>query len=146
MAQDARIPRAELTWGPPAARSGVSRPRRAMTVCTASPVMTTTFPAILWLMSLQLLSIGRVGGWRGGLRSFSIRPPPNRTCNFRSIRLSSDLPLWSAQDICIHSLAVLLVGRLSPFALSLAFPASLVGRHSHDYYGDCVTLGLAPFR
>jgi hypothetical protein len=43
-------------------------------------------------------------------------------------------------------LAFLLAGRLSPFALSRAFPASLVGRDSHDYYGDCVALGLVPRR
>jgi hypothetical protein len=27
-----------------------------------------------------------------------------------------------------------------------AFPSSLVGRYSHDYYGACVTIGLAPLR
>jgi hypothetical protein len=35
---------------------------------------------------------------------------------------------------------------LAPFALQAAFPPSLVGRDFHDYYGACVTLGLAPFR
>ena len=36
---------------------------------------------------------------------------------------------------------------LAPFArLWTAFPPSLVRRYSHDYYGACVTLGLAPLR
>ena len=37
-------------------------------------------------------------------------------------------------------------GHLSPFALSTAFPCSLDGRHTVDYYEDSVTLGLAPRR
>jgi hypothetical protein len=37
-------------------------------------------------------------------------------------------------------------GHLCPFALRVAFPLSLVGRYSHDYYGHSVTLGLAPLR
>jgi len=35
--------------------------------------------------------IGRVGCWRGNLRSFSISPPPNRACHFHGTRLSSSL-------------------------------------------------------
>lgn len=35
---------------------------------------------------------------------------------------------------------------LFPFALFPAFPDSLVGRYFHDYYGNSVTLGLAPLR
>jgi hypothetical protein len=35
---------------------------------------------------------------------------------------------------------------LFPFALFPDFPDSLVGRYSHDYYGNSVTLGLAPLR
>jgi len=37
-------------------------------------------------------------------------------------------------------------GHLFPFALRPAFPDSLVGRYSHDYYGNSVTVGLAPLR
>ena len=37
-------------------------------------------------------------------------------------------------------------GHLAPLALRTAFPSSLVGRYSHDYYGACVTIGLAPVR
>ena len=37
-------------------------------------------------------------------------------------------------------------GHLSPFALYTAFPCSLDGRHTVDYYGDSVTVGLAPRR
>jgi hypothetical protein len=35
-------------------------------------------------------------------------------------------------------------GHLAPFALQAAFPPSLVRRDSHDYYGACVALELAP--
>jgi hypothetical protein len=35
---------------------------------------------------------------------------------------------------------------LAPFALRAAFPPPLVRRDSHDYYGACVALGLAPLR
>ena len=35
---------------------------------------------------------------------------------------------------------------LVPFALCAAFPRPLVGRHSDDYYGTSVALGLAPGR
>jgi hypothetical protein len=35
---------------------------------------------------------------------------------------------------------------LRPFALCVAFPRSLVGRDSDDYYGLSVTIGLAPHR
>ena len=37
-------------------------------------------------------------------------------------------------------------GHLAPFALWTAFPPALVRRYSHDYYGACVTLGLAPLK
>jgi len=35
---------------------------------------------------------------------------------------------------------------LAPFALQTAFPSPLVGRDFHDYYGACVTIGLASLR
>ncbi len=38
------------------------------------------------------------------------------------------------------------VAHLLPFALCVAFPRPLVGRHSDDYYGTSVALGLAPGR
>ena len=37
-------------------------------------------------------------------------------------------------------------GHLSPFALYTAFPCSLDGRHTVDYYGDSVTVVVAPRR
>ena len=37
-------------------------------------------------------------------------------------------------------------GHLSPFALYTVFPCSLDGRNTVDYYGDSVTVGLAPRR
>jgi hypothetical protein len=36
--------------------------------------------------------------------------------------------------------------RLSPFPLHQAFPDSLVGRHSYEYYGDSVALRVSPGR
>ena len=35
---------------------------------------------------------------------------------------------------------------LAPLALRTAFPSSLVGRYSHDYYEASVAIGLAPLR
>jgi hypothetical protein len=35
---------------------------------------------------------------------------------------------------------------LVPFALWTAFPSPLMRRYSHDYYGTCVAIGLAPVR
>jgi hypothetical protein len=35
---------------------------------------------------------------------------------------------------------------LCSFALRVAFPRSLVGRYSHDYYEHSVIIGLAPDR
>src|SRR6516165_12659789 len=79
----------------------------------------------------------RLARWPCG--SFSIRPPPNRTCKFPSIRLSSGRILRrSALGITPTSLLTAPV-RLPPFALWSAFPAS-------DYYGGSVALGLAPLR
>ena len=37
-------------------------------------------------------------------------------------------------------------GHLAPFALRTALPSPLLRRDSHDYYGACVTIGLAPLR
>ena len=37
-------------------------------------------------------------------------------------------------------------GHLAPFALYPAFPDSLAGRYSHDYYEASVTIGLASVR
>jgi len=38
------------------------------------------------------------------------------------------------------------IGHLAPFALRAAFPPSLAGRYSRDYYGASVTVGLASGR
>jgi hypothetical protein len=45
------------------------------------------FPSIF--SGSHLIVHGRVGGWRGVLRPFSNLLPPNRTCSFYCIRLSS---------------------------------------------------------
>src|SRR5579883_1534692 len=98
----------------------------------------------------------RVGGRRGTSQTpFSIRPPPNRTCKFPSLRLSSGrilrrsgrwAPLTGGYDrvpnpipgISPPGLPTAPV-RLPPFALWPALPAA-------DSYGGSVTLGLAPRR
>ena len=61
--------------------------------------------------------------------------------------LSSFSRLLVIEHRCIshHSLAPL-PENLSPFPLYLAFPGSLVGRHSYEYYGDSVALGLSTGR
>ena len=41
---------------------------------------------------------------------------------------------------------ILDIGHLVPFALRAAFPPSLAGRDSRDYYGTSVAIGLAPLR
>jgi len=41
---------------------------------------------------------------------------------------------------------LLVSDHLCPFALWTAFPSSLAGRDSCDYYGHCVAVGLAPRR
>jgi len=41
---------------------------------------------------------------------------------------------------------VVVSGHLCPFALRAAFPPSLAGRDSCDYYGHYVAMGLAPGR
>ena len=74
--------------------------------------------------------------------SFSERPPPNRTGYFHSIRLSSSIEMMqgtvSALRISRTSLR-LHRSYLFPFAMWAASPPS-------DYYGNSVTMGLAPFR
>ena len=42
--------------------------------------------------------------------------------------------------------APVILHRLAPFALRAAFPPSLAGRYSRDYYGASVTVGLASGR
>ena len=58
--------------------------------------------------------------------------------------LSSSL-LIKQRCISHHCLAPL-PENLSPFPLYLAFPGSPVGRHSYEYYGDSVALGLSTGR
>src|SRR5436305_15312553 len=49
-------------------------------------------PPMLWatICTRVPYRVSRVGRWRGSSRSFSIGPPPNRTCTFQRIRLSRD--------------------------------------------------------
>jgi hypothetical protein len=90
---------------------------------------------------------GWVGRQRGGPNatgSFSNGPPPNRTCKFPSIRLSSDGLSHECDLSPFRRLAsrVPTCGpgprrRLPPFALWPAFPVA-------DYYGGSVARGVAP--
>jgi hypothetical protein len=81
------------------------------------------------------------------MQPFSNRPPPNRTCTFQRIRLSSD-PLRAEALWMFRMVSALRITRtftschpvhLSPFAVCQAFPGS-------DYYGDSVAVGVAPVR
>ena len=91
-------------------------------------------------------------------RWFPRRRPPNRTCDFRRIRLSMGTssgcpPVQLALNVeyppCNSSGAPVFTGgllpsnraacSLDPFALWTAFPPSLVARHCHDYYGSSAT-------
>jgi hypothetical protein len=53
--------------------------------------------------------------------------------------------LPGAQRAAAASVLAWAVHHLAPFALRTAFASPLVRRDSHDYYGACVTIGLAPF-
>jgi hypothetical protein len=77
---------------------------------------------------------------------------PRRTgrAHFLSIRLSSDYTKDTQYCFGVLHFASLPVfecpNHLSHFALRAAFPPSLAGRYSPDYYWLSVTLGLAPRR
>ena len=51
-----------------------------------------------------------------------------------------------SQALRIPSRHPVILNRLAPFALRAAFPPSLAGRYSRDYYGASVTVGLASGR
>jgi hypothetical protein len=97
------------------------------------------------------------------VRSFSAAPGPNRTGTFQRIRLSSGchvqfaggfrvprarrIPVTVSAFCITHtSRHPVILNRLAPFALRAAFPPSLAGRYSRDYYGASVTVGLASGR
>ncbi len=63
----------------------------------------------------------------------------------QSLAAFSRLLVIEHRCISHHSLAPL-PENLSPFPLYLAFPGSPVGRHSYEYYGDSVALGLSTGR
>ena len=52
----------------------------------------------------------------------------------------------SALCITQTSLSLGVVNTCAPLPCAPAFPGSLAGRYSRDYYGHSVTLGLAPCR
>src|SRR5262249_33913313 len=78
------------------------------------------------------------------IRSFVSQPPPNRTCAFRRIRLSSSRKSGTV-GLTVKSEAYhfpwrsLVPVNLPPFASWTALPSS-------DYYGGSVALRLAPVR
>jgi hypothetical protein len=79
---------------------------------------------------------------RSRLSQVSNRPPPNRTCTFQCIRLSSR-SLWMVRIVSARRITRTFTSDrptcLAPFAMWLAFPTS-------DYYGASVALGVSPFR
>jgi hypothetical protein len=105
-----------------------------------------------------------VGRRRGACGSgpFPTAPGPNRTGTFQRIRLSSGhhvhpaglrLPRARRIPVTVSAFCIThtsrypaILGRLAPFALRAAFPPSLAGRYSRDYYGASVTVGLASGR
>ena len=62
---------------------------------------------------------------------------------FRVTRLSgsSHAPVQQMHITCASPCTAV---RLDCFALHVAFPRSLVGHHSHDYYQSSVAISLAP--
>ncbi len=75
------------------------------------------------------------------------RPPLPEPC----VRLSPHTALQLTGSRAGRPYASRIPSRISavhlvPFALCVAFPRALVGRHSDDYYGTSVTMGLAPGR
>jgi hypothetical protein len=78
--------------------------------------------------------------------TFPSSPPRTGRAPFSASGSPVTHPIWRSSGYRHSAPCLPWMGRLPPFALSLAFPASLVGRCSHDYYGGCVTLGLAPRR
>ena len=106
-----------------------------------------------------------VGRRRGACGSgpFPAAPGPNRTGAFQRIRLSSGchvqfaagfrVPRARGIPVTVSALCIThtswhpgILNRLAPFALRAAFPPSLAGRYSRDYYGASVTVGLASGR
>jgi len=69
------------------------------------------------------------------------RRPPSELIVTVSVSISSPVDDLHSVQVIVHRapLAFEMSPRLSPFALWLALPTS-------DYYGDSVTLGLAPVR
>ena len=102
-----------------------------------------------------------VGRRRGACGSgpFPAAPGPNRTGTFQRIRLSSGfhmpaagfrLPRARGIPVAVSAFCIahtsrrpVILNRLAPFALRAAFPPSLAGRYSRDYYETSVTIGLA---
>ena len=82
---------------------------------------------------------------RRALQSVSPEPSPHRTSTFPRIRRSNPAPVWDVRCVyfALRYDSILLSATLSispvcrdPFVLYPAFPDSLGGRHSTDYYGS----------
>ena len=106
------------------------------------------WPAILMVMWPQSGStMAEVGRGRGAFRSFSSVRLPNPACPFPVTGLSSDYPVRLLTEDIQYRLALCITHTSGGSDIqSPAFPPSLVGRCSHDYYGHSVALGLAPDR
>src|SRR6266699_826769 len=97
-----------------------------------------------------VLRQSRVGGQRGTIVAL-FRPPLPEPClhlfMHTALRLTrSFLVGLSFQTGAFHPAFPSLLARLSPFLLCLAFPGSLVGRHSYGYCGDSVAMRVSPCR
>ena len=88
---------------------------------------------------------------RTGLAPFSASGSPAVvTC---SLRLASACRVHAGFSVTVSAFCIthtswhpVILNRLAPFALRAAFPPSLAGRYSRDYYGASVTVGLASGR
>ena len=79
---------------------------------------------------------GRSTGGCHGLFAAGFRVP-------RARRVSVTVSAFCITHTSWHPV---IFNRLAPFALRAAFPPSLAGRYSRDYYGASVTVGLASGR
>ena len=89
--------------------------------------------------------------FRRYLRVVLFQPPLPEPCLHLSAHTALQFP-GASQFTCVstqmlsHRSLDYLLYNLLPFPLRQAFPDSLVGRDSHEYYGSSVTMSLSAFR